>query len=88
MHLHVSITRCSSSAETNCINTASGNSRSMLVAEMFAGWKKTLHVLLYQIAALFLYNFVLMFLYLYICVACFALQSLHFVDRALCNDSW
>ena len=40
--LHVSSTQCSSSGETNCINTASGNSHSMLVAEMCAGWKKTL----------------------------------------------
>ena len=30
--LHVSSTPCSSSGETNCINTASGNSNSMLVA--------------------------------------------------------
>jgi len=34
--LHVSST-CSSSGETNCINTASGNSHSMLAAEMYAG---------------------------------------------------
>ena len=34
--LHVSSTLCSSSGETNCINTASGNSHSMLVAEMCA----------------------------------------------------
>ena len=39
--LHVSSTQCSSSGETNCINTASVNSHSMLVAEMCAGWKKT-----------------------------------------------
>jgi len=39
--LHVSNTSCSSSGETNCINTASGNSYSMLVAEMCGGWKKT-----------------------------------------------
>ena len=39
--LHVSSTSCSSSGETNCINTTSGNSHSMLVAEMCAGWKKT-----------------------------------------------
>ena len=39
--LHVSSTQCSSSGGTNCINTASGNSHSMLVAEMCAGWKKT-----------------------------------------------
>jgi hypothetical protein len=37
--LHVSSTQCSSSGETNCINAASGNSHSMLVAEMCAGWK-------------------------------------------------
>ena len=41
--LHVSSTHCSSSGETNCINTAPGNSHSMLVAEMCAGWKNTLH---------------------------------------------
>jgi hypothetical protein len=35
--LHVSSTSCSSSGETNCFNTASGNSHSMLVAEMCAG---------------------------------------------------
>jgi hypothetical protein len=34
--LHVSSTECSSSGMTNCINTASGNSHSMLVAEMCA----------------------------------------------------
>ena len=39
--LHVSNTSCLSSGETNCINAASGNSHSMLVAEMRAGWKKT-----------------------------------------------
>ena len=39
--LHVSSTSCSSSGERNCINTASGNSHSVLVAEMCAGWKKT-----------------------------------------------
>ena len=37
--LHVSSTSCSSSGETNCINTTSGNSHSVLVAEMCAGWK-------------------------------------------------
>ena len=36
--LHVSSTQCSSSGEINCINTASGNSHSMLVTEMCAGW--------------------------------------------------
>ena len=35
--LHVSSTSCSSSGEANCINTASSNSHSMLVAEMCAG---------------------------------------------------
>ena len=39
--LHVSNTSCSSSGETNCFNTASGNSHSMLVAELCAGWKKS-----------------------------------------------
>jgi hypothetical protein len=38
--LHVSNTQCSSSGETNYVNTTSGNSHSVLVAEMFAGWKK------------------------------------------------
>ena len=37
--LHVSTISYSSSGETNCINTASGNSHSMFVAEMCAGWK-------------------------------------------------
>jgi len=39
--LHVLSTQCSSSGETDCFNTASGNSQSMLVAKMCAGWKKT-----------------------------------------------
>ena len=39
--LNISSTQCSSSGETNCINTASGNSHSMLVAEMCAGWKNS-----------------------------------------------
>jgi len=39
---HVSNTSCSSSGETNCINTASGNSHSILVAALWSGWKKTL----------------------------------------------
>ena len=34
--LHVSSTSCSSSGETNCIDTASGNCHSMLVAEICA----------------------------------------------------
>jgi len=38
--LHVSSTQCSSSGETSSTNTASGNSHSVLVAEMCAGWKK------------------------------------------------
>jgi len=33
----VSSTSCSSSGETNCINTASGNCHSVLVAVSFAG---------------------------------------------------
>jgi hypothetical protein len=41
-YLHVSSTQCASLGEANCINTASGNSHSMLVAEMFAGWKSLL----------------------------------------------
>jgi len=41
--VHVSSTRCSSSGETNCINTAYGNGHFMLVAEMCAGWKKRLY---------------------------------------------
>jgi hypothetical protein len=38
--LLVSSTSCSSSGETYCINTASGNSHSMLEAEMCAGWNQ------------------------------------------------
>ena len=38
--LQVSSTSCLSSGETNCVNTAYGNSNSMLVAEMCAGCKK------------------------------------------------
>jgi hypothetical protein len=38
--LNVSSTQCSSSGETNYLNTTSGNSHSMLVAEMFIGWKR------------------------------------------------
>jgi len=41
--LHISSTQCSSSGETNCINTASGNCHSMLVAALFAGWSSNLH---------------------------------------------
>ena len=39
--LNASSTSCSSSGETNCVNTASDNSYFMLVVEMCAGWKKT-----------------------------------------------
>jgi hypothetical protein len=35
--LHVSSTSCSSSGETNCINTSSGNCHSVLVAMSCAG---------------------------------------------------
>jgi len=42
--LHVSSTSCLSSGETNCVKTTSSNSHSMLVAEMCAGWKKTVTV--------------------------------------------
>ena len=37
--LHVSSTLCSSSGETNCVNTASGNCHSVLVAVSCAGWE-------------------------------------------------
>jgi len=37
---------CSSSGETNCINTASGNCHSVLVAVSCAGWGKTLKKIL------------------------------------------
>jgi len=37
--LHVSSISCSSSGETNCIYTTSGNSHTTLVAELCAGWK-------------------------------------------------
>jgi len=37
--LHVLSTLCSSSGETNCINTTSGNCHSVLVAVLCAGWK-------------------------------------------------
>ena len=37
--LHVSSMSCSSSGETNCINTASGNCHSVLVAVSCAGWE-------------------------------------------------
>jgi len=36
--LHVSNTSCSSSGETDCINTASGSCHSVLVAVSCAGW--------------------------------------------------
>jgi len=37
--LHVSSMSCSSSGETNCTNTASGNCYSVLVAVSCAGWE-------------------------------------------------
>ena len=37
--LHVSSMSCSSSGETNCFNTASGNCDSVLVAVSCAGWE-------------------------------------------------
>jgi hypothetical protein len=39
--LHVSNTSCSTSEETNCINTTSGNCHSVLVAVSCAGWDFT-----------------------------------------------
>ena len=39
--LHVSSRSCSSSGETNCINTDSGNCHSVLVAVSCAGWEFT-----------------------------------------------
>jgi len=42
--LHVSSTQCSSSGETNCIITASGNSHSMLAAEMCAVFFQPAHI--------------------------------------------
>jgi len=39
--LHVSSISCSSSGETNCINTTSGNCHSVLVAVSCAGWEST-----------------------------------------------
>jgi hypothetical protein len=38
-YLHVSSTSCSSSGETTCANTTSGNSHTILVSELCAGWK-------------------------------------------------
>ena len=64
--LYVSSPQCSSSGETNCFNTASGNSHSTLVAEMCAGWKK-LHgqqtVKLWEIVSFFHYLFIYLFTY-------------------------
>ena len=44
--LHVSSTSCSSSGETNCVNTTSGNCHSMSVAVSCAGrkWTSDLHM--------------------------------------------
>jgi hypothetical protein len=39
--LHVSSTSCSSSGETNCVNTTSGNCQSVSVTMSCAGWKWT-----------------------------------------------
>ena len=39
--LHVSSTSCSSSGETNCVNTTSGSCQSVSVAVSCAGWKWT-----------------------------------------------
>jgi hypothetical protein len=39
--LHVSNTLCSSSGETNCVNTTSGSCHSVLVAGLCAGWNFT-----------------------------------------------
>jgi hypothetical protein len=39
--LHVSSTLCSSSGETNCVNTTSGKCHSVSVAMSCAGWKWT-----------------------------------------------
>ena len=42
--LHVSSTSCSSSGETNYINTAPGNSHSVLLAEMCAVFFQPAHI--------------------------------------------
>ena len=39
--LHISSTSCSSSGETNCVNTTSGNCHSVSVVVSRAGWKFT-----------------------------------------------
>jgi len=39
--LHISSTSCSSSGETNCVNTTSGNCHSVLVVVSCAGWEWT-----------------------------------------------
>ena len=52
--LHVSSMSCSSSGETNCTNTASGNCHSVLVAVSYAGWEFTpnQHTTLLQVGQL------------------------------------
>ena len=57
--LYVSSTSCSSSGETNSINTASGNSHSMLVAEMCAGWKKTFS----KLFSMYLFLFITLYMF-------------------------
>jgi hypothetical protein len=49
-----------------------------IIYSLFPTRYTALHVLLYHMAALHLYNFVLMFLYRYRCFACSALQILIF----------
>ena len=43
-----------------------------------SGWNSSLYLLLYCIAALVLYSFPLLFLYLYVSFACLALTNLTF----------
>jgi hypothetical protein len=55
--LHVSRTSCSSSGETNCMNTTSGNCHSVLVAVSYAGWEFTPNfVLIIRRDKLYQYN--------------------------------
>jgi hypothetical protein len=56
-YLHVSSTSCSSSGETNCINTTSGNYRSVSVAVSCAGRKFTSTMYLFLLLFLTLYMF-------------------------------
>jgi len=80
LHVHVSSSILLILRKSNCINTESGivtlskwPSGAQVQKELLI-----LQVLLYQITTLFLHNFVLMFLYWYICFACFALQIFTF----------